>query len=68
MIKKPKFIITLIVTVIVLILVLQNTEPVDTQILLWDFPMSRALLLIITFLIGFTVGAVSFRYLTRRKH
>ena len=45
-----------VAAILVLIVILQNTEPVVTQILWLDIPMPRALLLFITFGVGFGSG------------
>jgi len=42
--------------ILVLIVILQNTEEVVTKVLWLDIPMPRALLLFITFLVGFGSG------------
>ena len=57
--KKSKFklIVLIVVVVLAVIIVLQNTQSVETQILLLRFEMSRALLLILTFLLRFLPGA-----------
>jgi uncharacterized integral membrane protein len=45
-----------VAVILVLIVILQNTEPVVTQVLWLDIPMPRALLLFITFAVGFGSG------------
>lgn len=57
--KKFKMISLAVVSVLVLIVVLQNTDSVETKILFVTLTMPRAFLLLVTFLIGFVVGAVS---------
>lgn len=42
-----------------MIVVLQNTEPVNTRILLWSITMPRAVLLFGTTLIGFALGVLA---------
>lgn len=51
-----KFIISLILLVIVVLFVLQNTQVVEVQLLFWTVSMSRALMLLGTFLIGIIAG------------
>jgi len=65
--KKVKLAAIVIVSVIALIVVLQNTEVTQTRILFWDLPMSRALLLILTFVLGFVTGVLVASYSLRRK-
>jgi uncharacterized integral membrane protein len=51
-----KIIIAVILLVIVVLFVLQNTEVVEAQLLVWTVSMSRALMLLGTFLIGIIAG------------
>ena len=65
--KKAKLVAIVIVSVVALIVVLQNTEVTDARILFWDLPMSRALLLILTFVLGFVVGVLVAGNFLRKK-
>ncbi len=56
--NKIKLIALIVVVVLAVIIFLQNTETVETQILLLKFQMSRALLLILTFLLGLLSGVL----------
>jgi len=56
--KKFKAIVSLILIVLGVIIVVQNTETVQTNLLLWSVSMPRALLLLATALIGFAIGAI----------
>ena len=51
-----KNIILLVLTTLVIILVLQNTQVVEVQFFFWKMSMSRALMLFGTFLIGLIAG------------
>ena len=51
-----KIIIAVILLVIVVLFVLQNTEVVEARLLVWTVSMSRALMLLGTFLIGIIAG------------
>jgi len=53
---KAKITIAFVLAVIFIILVLQNTEPVETKFLFLTVTMPRAALLSITMLIGIAVG------------
>jgi len=53
---KAKLIAAFVLAVLVIILVLQNTEPVETKFLFSTVTMPRAALLGITMLIGIAVG------------
>jgi uncharacterized integral membrane protein len=54
---KPKLIIILVAALLVLIVVLQNNEPVRTKLLFFSITMQRSLLLFVTALVGFILGA-----------
>ncbi len=53
---KAKLTTAFVLAVIAIILVLQNTEPVETKFLFLTLTMPRAALLAITMLIGIAVG------------
>ena len=57
--KKTKNIITLVISLLILIIVLQNTQSVETELLFMKVTMPRALLLFIILLVGFVVGIVT---------
>ncbi len=54
--KPGKTIAILVLALLVLIIIMQNTTPVQTKILFISFQLPRALLLFITTLIGFILG------------
>ncbi len=56
----------LIAIVILLIVIMQNTESVETSILFWRFSMPRALLLLLASLLGLIVGLLIAATLYRR--
>jgi len=56
-----------IVAVLVLIVALQNTESVETRILLMTVSMPRAVLLFVTLLIGFVLGLVAASWRRRER-
>lgn len=53
---QPKYIIILVLTVLALIIALQNQGIVTFQILFWTISMSRILMMAGFLLIGFLVG------------
>jgi uncharacterized integral membrane protein len=55
-----------VLAIIVLITILQNTEPVVTKILWVEIELPRALLLFITFAVGFGLGYLLF-FLRHKK-
>lgn len=54
--KKVRLVAALVLAVLVVIVVLQNTDTVDTRILFVTVTMPRAVLLFTTALIGFATG------------
>lgn len=66
--NKIKLVALIVVVVLAVIIFLQNTEAVETQILLLRFQMSRALLLMLTFLLGLLTGVlVTTNFLRKKK-
>ena len=57
--KKAKIIIILVVSVLVLVVSLQNTQSVETKLLFATITMPRVLLLTLTFAGGFIVGLIT---------
>lgn len=58
-IKRPRLVLTFVLAVLVVIMVLQNTEAVETQVLFVTVTMPRAVLLLTTALIGFALGILT---------
>ncbi len=54
-------------TLVVLIVILQNTEVVDVRFLLWDFRMSRVVLMVLTGAVGFLAGFVVAKFAGPRR-
>ena len=57
--KKFKIITIAVVSVLVLIVILQNTQSVETKLLFVKITMPRAFLLMLTFLFGFIAGLLA---------
>lgn len=55
---RAKLIIAGVLALLVLIVILQNTAPVETRVLFVTLTMPRAVLLIGTTLVGFIVGVL----------
>ena len=64
--SKFKIIVMAVIALLTLIVVLQNTQMVKTQILFFSIEMPRAALLFGTFLIGFVLGVLAARRLVRK--
>ena len=56
-----------ILVALVLVFVLQNTDRVEVKFLLWTISLSRALILLLTFLIGLAAGWLGTRFRKKRK-
>lgn len=53
---KSKIVIIILLAVLLIIFVLQNTEVVTIKFWFWDMSIPRALLLFVTFAIGLIIG------------
>lgn len=56
--ERAKLILMVALALVSIVIVLQNTEEVETTILFWSITMPRALLLFGTSLIGFALGVL----------
>lgn len=65
--KKVKLVGIIVFLVLTVVIIWQNKEPVDTHILLLHVRMSRALLLVLTFVLGFLTGLLVAGHFLRRK-
>lgn len=65
--KRLRLILTLVLAILVVIVVLQNTEGVETRVLFATVTMPRAVLLLTTTLIGFALGILTSLVWMRRK-
>lgn len=57
--KKVKIVVIVVVSVLALIVSLQNTQAVETKLLFATITMPRVLLLTLTFVGGFIVGLIT---------
>jgi uncharacterized integral membrane protein len=64
--NRTKIIVLAAAVIIVLILVLQNTTQVQTRILFATITMPRAVLLVITFALGYVAGLLTPLVLKRK--
>lgn len=53
---KPKNIALVVLGILLLVVLLQNTQVVSVRFLFWKLSMSRIILLPLVMLIGFTIG------------
>jgi len=56
--NKVKIIIVVVISILALIIFVQNTAVVETKLLFMTIKMSRALLLLLTFGLGFATGII----------
>jgi len=56
--ERTKAITLVILALLGMVIVLQNTETVETRLLFWSISMPRAVLLLGTSLIGFAAGII----------
>ena len=54
--KDIKLVLAIALAVVVVLFVLQNAEPVRVEILFWSWSASRAIVLLVVFLIGVVAG------------
>jgi uncharacterized integral membrane protein len=67
MLHKLKIIGTAILVLVALVVVLQNTEAVETKLLFVSVTMPRAALLFGTLIVGFALGVICAAWLGRGK-
>ena len=66
--NRFKMISIAILTIVGVIIILQNTEQVETKLLFLSITMPRAILLIGTTLIGFAIGILVSFFFQRKEH
>jgi len=57
--KKAKIVIIIVISILALVVSLQNTEVVETKFLFMAITMPRVLLLLLTFTLGFIGGMIA---------
>ncbi len=65
--KKVKLVAIIVISILAFIIFLQNTESVETKILFMNVAMPRAILLILTFIVGFVAGTITTSLLLRKS-
>lgn len=64
---KIKIFVIVFVLLLVFIVVLQNTQSVETKVLFMTITMPRAFLIFLTFLLGFVLGSVSAFFFSQKN-
>jgi len=62
-----KFIIGIIVGILVIIFMVQNVDVVEIKFLAWDMQIPRAIMILIVFILGISVGYVVHGIRVRKK-
>lgn len=63
---RAKLTLVSVLTVVAIIVILQNTEPVETRLLFATVSMPRAVLLLLVLALGFLLG-LAFSFASQRK-
>ena len=56
---KAKMIVAVGLFLLILVIILQNTQVVTLRLFFWDFSLSRIVLITMTLVIGFIIGYVA---------
>ena len=65
--SRVRIVIAIVVAILAIIIALQNTQAVETKLLLVTITMPRAVLLFVTLLVGSALGLVSAVWFSRRS-
>lgn len=66
MVSRARIITAIVLAILVVIVVLQNTQTVETRLLFVTITMPRAVLLFVTLLVGFALGLITATWLGRK--
>jgi len=64
---KPKIILLIVLAIIFVILIVQNSKPIEVDILFWSINMSQVIVFFLILLIGFVGGYIVAKLENRRK-
>ena len=64
---KPKMVAILILAIVLVIIVIQNSDVTDIHLLFWTVSMSMIILIFFVALIGFAIGYLSHYFIVERK-
>ena len=64
---KPRAIIIGVLVLLVLIILIQNTEVVTFNLLFWQIGMSRIIMLFLSLLVGFLIGFLARPFIIKSK-
>jgi uncharacterized integral membrane protein len=63
---KPKIVVVSVLALLLIIVVVQNSQVVEITLLFWRFEMSRVILILLTTMAGFICGYLVARLTSRR--
>jgi putative membrane protein len=65
--KRAKIIAGAVIAALLIVIVVQNRQPVATKLLFVTVTMPRAMLLLVSILMGFVLGLLAANYLIKRR-
>jgi len=64
---KPKMAVILTLAILLLVIVIQNSNTADVHLLFWKISMSMIILIFFVTLIGFVIGYLAHHFVAERK-
>lgn len=64
---KPKMVAILILAIVLIVFVIQNSNVADVHLFFWTISMSMIILIFSVTLIGFTIGYLTHHFVIERK-
>jgi len=64
---KPKMVVILILAIVLIVFVVQNSNVADVHLLFWTISMSMIILIFFVALIGFAIGYLTHHFVIERK-
>lgn len=64
---KPKVIAILVLALLLIIILVQNLQTINFNVLFWSFGLSKLILILLSAVIGFITGYLTFLLATKRR-
>lgn len=64
---KPKMVVILILAIVLIVFVVQNSNVADVHLFFWTVSMSMIILIFFVALIGFAIGYLTHHFVIERK-
>lgn len=64
---KPKVIAILVLALLLIIILVQNLQTINFNVLFWSFGLSKLILILLSAVIGFIAGYLTFLLATKRR-